>query len=68
MNPGHHSLPRMWAETAESLISSIGEDILTHFPPQFNQMYKSMSFAGYVSVFVQLYCVGFHCLSLHFNI
>jgi hypothetical protein len=24
-----------------------------------------MSFAGYVSVCVQLYCVGFHCLSLH---
>jgi hypothetical protein len=25
----------------------------------------SMGFAGYVSVCVQLYCVGFHCLSLH---
>jgi hypothetical protein len=24
-----------------------------------------MSFAGYVSVSMQLYCVGFHCLSLH---
>jgi hypothetical protein len=24
-----------------------------------------MGFAGYVSVCVQLYCVGFHCLSLH---
>jgi hypothetical protein len=25
----------------------------------------SMGFAGYVSICVQLYCVGFHCLSLH---
>jgi hypothetical protein len=24
-----------------------------------------MGFAGYVSVCVQLYCVGFHCFSLH---
>jgi hypothetical protein len=24
-----------------------------------------MGFAGYVSVCLQLYCVGFHCLSLH---
>jgi hypothetical protein len=24
-----------------------------------------MGFAGYVTVCVQLYCVGFHCLSLH---
>jgi hypothetical protein len=24
-----------------------------------------MGFAGYVSVCVQLYCVGFHCISLH---
>jgi hypothetical protein len=24
-----------------------------------------MGFAGYVSFCVQLYCVGFHCLSLH---
>jgi hypothetical protein len=24
-----------------------------------------MGIAGYVSVYVQLYCVGFHCLSLH---
>jgi hypothetical protein len=24
-----------------------------------------MGFAGYVSVCVQLYCVGFHCLLLH---
>jgi hypothetical protein len=28
-------------------------------------LYCSMAFAGYVSVCVQLYCVGFHCLSLH---
>jgi hypothetical protein len=26
---------------------------------------NSMSIAGYVSICVQLYCVGFHCLSLH---
>jgi hypothetical protein len=26
---------------------------------------RSMGFAGYVSVCVQLYCVGFHYLSLH---
>jgi hypothetical protein len=25
----------------------------------------TMGFAGYVSVCVQLHCVGFHCLSLH---
>jgi hypothetical protein len=25
----------------------------------------TVGFAGYVSVCVQLYCVGFHCLSLH---
>jgi hypothetical protein len=24
-----------------------------------------MGIAGYVSICVQLYCVGFHCLSLH---
>jgi hypothetical protein len=24
-----------------------------------------MGFAGYISVYAQLYCVGFHCLSLH---
>jgi hypothetical protein len=29
-------------------------------------MYQfSMDFAGYVFVCVQLYCVGFHCLSLN---
>jgi hypothetical protein len=28
-------------------------------------LYCSMDFAGYVSVCVQLYCVGFHCLPLH---
>jgi hypothetical protein len=27
-----------------------------------------MGFAGYVSVCVQLYCVGFHCLSLHVSV
>jgi hypothetical protein len=26
-----------------------------------------MRFAGYVSVCVQLYCVGFHCLALHIS-
>jgi hypothetical protein len=25
----------------------------------------SIGFAGYVSVCMQPYCVGFHCLSLH---
>jgi hypothetical protein len=27
--------------------------------------FSSMGFAGYVSLCMQLYCVGFHCLSLH---
>jgi hypothetical protein len=27
-----------------------------------------MGFAGYVSVCVQLYCVTFHCLSLHVSV
>jgi ABC-type uncharacterized transport system permease subunit len=31
-------------------------------------MYCSMGFAGYVSVCVQLYCVGFHSLSLHVSV
>jgi hypothetical protein len=31
-------------------------------------LYCSMGIAGYVSVYVQLYCVGFHCFTICFGL